>query len=245
MKKNSVAMVTGASRGIGRAIALALAKEGYSLALCCQNQITELEKTAKECKEHGASCFYQLCDLSSAAETTTFINEAVHKLGEIQLLINNAGISYVGLLTDMSIEEWNNIINVNLSSLFLTCRQAIPSMVRNQKGQIINISSVWGNQGASMEVAYSASKGGVNAFTKALAKELAPSKITVNAIACGLVNTQMNQNLSQEELQILKEEIPTGKIIEPEEIGLLCASLTKQSPNLTGQIITLDGGWCC
>ncbi len=176
-----------------------------------------------------------------------FVRNAFHTieetLGTVSVLVNNAGISHIGLLTDMSLDEWDHIIQTNLTSLFCCCRQAIPPMVRRHSGRIINISSVWGSAGASCEVAYSASKGGVNSFTRALAKELAPSNISVNAIACGVIDTQMNQCFSARELVQLAEEIPAGRFGTPKEVASLALSLVSAPSYLTGQIITLDGGW--
>ena len=144
----------------------------------------------------------------------------------------------------MDVKDWRHVIGTNLDSLFYTCRAAVPSMVRRQKGRIINISSVWGSVGASCEVAYSASKGGVNAFTKALAKELAPSGICVNAIACGVIDTDMNRKeLSKEDLAELESEIPMGRMGEPKEVAQLAVSIAEAPAYLTGQIITVDGGW--
>ena len=165
------------------------------------------------------------------------------EFGMADVLINNAGISHVGLLSDMSLLEWNQVIQVNLTSLFCCCKHAIPAMVQRKSGVIINISSVWGNVGASCEVAYSASKGGVNAFTKALAKELAPSGISVNAIACGAIDTRMNHCFSQEERMQLAEEIPLGRLGAPQEVARLALSVACAPQYMTGQIITLDGGW--
>ena len=163
----------------------------------------------------------------------------------LDVLVNNAGISHVGLLTQMSYAQWQEVIDTNLSSCFLTCKYAVPEMIRRKKGKIINISSVWGNAGASMEVAYSASKGGVNAFTKALAKELAPSNIQVNAIACGLIDTDMNSHLSRQEQAQLVEEIPADRIGKPKDVAQLVGMLCGEPDNsyLVGQVITLDGGW--
>ena len=144
----------------------------------------------------------------------------------------------------MSAETWQNIIHTNLSSAFYTSKEAIPYMLSKQAGKIINISSVWGNVGASCEVAYSASKGGLNSFTKALAKELAPSNIQVNAIACGCIDTEMNRCFSEEERQALADEIPAGRFGKPEEVAELVFSIAEKHNYLTGQIITLDGGWC-
>ena len=163
--------------------------------------------------------------------------------GSIDILINNAGISRIGLLQDMSFGEWNLLISSNLSSVFHCCKLAIPGMVAAQDGRIINISSVWGVCGASCEAAYSASKGGVNALTRALAKELAPSHISVNAIACGAIDTEMNHFLHREELISLLEEIPAGRMGKAEEVADLAYHLAYKEDYLTGQIIGLDGGW--
>jgi 3-oxoacyl-[acyl-carrier protein] reductase len=143
----------------------------------------------------------------------------------------------------MSYDDWSNVINTNLNSCFLTCKNAIPEMVKRHKGKIINISSVWGNVGASMEVAYSASKGGMNTFTKALAKELAPSNIQVNAVACGFIDTDMNKCYSGEEIRAVIEEIPADRMGKPQEVARLVGMLCDGNEYLTGQIITLDGGW--
>ena len=165
------------------------------------------------------------------------------KISHLDVLVNNAGISHIGLLSDMSPEEWHHIMHTNLDACFYTCKHAIPLMLQKHSGKIINISSVWGNVGASMEVAYSASKGGVNAFTKALAKELAPSNIQVNAIACGVIDTDMNHCFSAEDLELLTAEIPADRLGSPEEVANLALYLAEAPTYLTGQIITIDGGW--
>ena len=161
----------------------------------------------------------------------------------LDVLVNNAGISYIGLLTDMSYEAWRKVIDTNLNACFLTCRCAVPEMVRRHHGKIINISSVWGNVGASMEVAYSASKGGLNAFTRALAKELGPSNIQVNAIACGVIDTDMNRCFDEAEMEALIQEIPADRMGHADEVAELVKMLCMGNEYLTGQIITLDGGW--
>lgn len=161
----------------------------------------------------------------------------------LDVLINNAGIAHIGLLTDMTAEQWHRILAVNLDACFYTCRAAIPLMLKKHSGKIINISSVWGTQGASMEVAYSASKGGMNAFTKALAKELAPSNIQVNAIACGVIDTTMNACLSPEELETLRAEIPADRIGSPSEVAALVLQTAAAPSYMSGQVITIDGGW--
>ena len=172
-----------------------------------------------------------------------FVEECFSQVEDLDILINNAGISYVGLLSDMDVDDWNNVIRTNLSACFYTSRKAIPLMLKKHAGQIINISSVWGNVGASMEVAYSASKGGLNSFTRALAKELGPSNIQVNAIACGVIDTDMNKHLSMADLEILKGEIPADRIGTSIEVAKMVHHIIEAPSYLTGQIITLDGGW--
>lgn len=241
---HSVALITGASRGIGKAIAYSLAEEGYTLALCCKNQKERLLEIAADLNQNfHVSVLTFVGDVSDASFVEQMICDIVEEFGSIDILINNAGISYVGLLTDMDITDWNNVLSTNLTSCFLTSRYAIPSMLSKKEGKIINISSVWGNVGASCEVAYSASKGGIHAFTKALAKELAPSNIQVNAIACGVIDTDMNQCFSDEERKALTDEIPCGRMGQPKEVAELVLSLCKTNSYLTGQIITIDGGW--
>ena len=171
------------------------------------------------------------------------VEELFEQIPALDVVINNAGISYVGLLHEMTTEDWHQVMHTNLDSLFYTSKYAIPLMLHKQSGQFINISSVWGNAGASTEVAYSASKGGVNSFTRALAKELAPSHIQVNAIACGVIDTDMNKCFSPEDIEVLREEIPADRLGQPEEVAQMVLSLLQAPAYLTGQIITLDGGW--
>lgn len=234
------ALVTGASRGIGRAIAEALAKRGYRLYLTCQHSEKELTELSHHLSETcHIPCTPILADMGNFLE----VDRVFDQISNLTVLVNNAGISHIGLLHEMSVEEWKTVIDVNLNALFYTCRLAVPLMLKHHMGKIINISSVWGSTGASMEVAYSASKGGVNAFTKALAKELAPSNIQVNAIACGVIDTAMNQCFSKEELEQLQAEIPSDRFGQPEEVAELLLSLLDAPSYLTGQIINLDGGW--
>lgn len=237
MKK---ALITGASRGIGRAIAEKLAGEGYDLYLICEKTIDALNALCSDLSDK-----YGVTARAYRADVADFdaLSKIFAEIGDIDVLINNAGISYVGLLSDMDVTDWDRIVSVNLSSAFYTCKLAVPGMVRNHKGTIINISSVWGNIGASTEVAYSATKGGINSFTKALAKELAPSNISVNAVACGFVDTDMNKNLSPEERESVKEEIPADRFASAGEIADCVSSILSAPTYLTGQVITVDGGW--
>ncbi|MBQ5850191.1 MAG: SDR family oxidoreductase [Lachnospiraceae bacterium] len=237
------ALITGASRGIGKGIALALAKAGYNLILTCRQNKDDLLAVATQAKEYGSSVYTYVGDISNTATCEDLFSFINNNNISIDVLINNAGISYVGLLQDMSYEEWNNCINTNLSSIFYTCKHCIPQMLQKKQGHIINISSVWGNAGASCEVAYSASKGGVNAFTKALAKELAPSGIQVNAIAFGLIDTDMNAHLTDEDKKELANEIPMGRAGSIEDAGQMVLSILSSPAYMTGQIISMDGGW--
>ena len=240
-----IVLITGASRGIGKAIAIRFAQEGCSLIINCSKSADALTELKKELENT-----YHIPVLASVGNIGDFsyvqqvFSDIQTNFGGVDIVVNNAGISHIGLLSDMTPEEWNNVLSTNLSSIFYTSKLAIPYMLSKQQGKIINISSVWGNVGASCEVAYSASKGGMNSFTKALAKELAPSNIQVNAIACGCIDTEMNQCFSEEERQELINEIPAGRFGTPKEVASLVYSLAEQHNYLTGQIITLDGGWC-
>ena len=234
-------LITGASRGIGKSIAKAFAKQGDNLILTCLNSIEDLEKYAAELeKEFGIRVRAVKCDMSDYEAVKALFAD----IDDLDILINNAGVAYIGLLTDMEKEDWDRVLGTNLDALFFTSKFAVPMMLKKHSGRIINISSVWGNVGASCEVAYSASKGGVNSFTKALAKELAPSGIAVNAIACGVIDTDMNRkHLSDEDLEELKNEIPMDRLGRAEEVAELTVKLSDAPSYMTGQIITIDGGW--
>lgn len=243
MKKT--VLVTGASRGIGKAISHKFAKEGYSVIINCSKSADALYNLKQELEtSYQTSVLASIGDIGDFSYVNELFLEIEKEFGGVDVLVNNAGISYIGLLSDMEVDEWQSIIDTNLSSAFYTSKLALPYMLSKKCGKIINISSVWGNVGASCEVAYSASKGGLNTFTKALAKELAPSNIQVNAIACGCIDTAMNQCFSAEERLALEEEIPAGRFGTPEEVAALTYTLATDCNYMTGQIITLDGGWC-
>lgn len=238
MKKT--ALITGASRGIGAACAKLFAKEGYDLILTCLHSKDKLLSLKEDLERtYSVSCRAVICDAGDASAVDALFADII----SLDVLINNAGISYIGLLQDMSASDWNNVMSTNLSSCFYMAKHAIPLMLSAGKGRIINVSSVWGKVGASTEVAYSASKGGVNAFTKALAKELAPSNIQVNAAAFGVIDTDMNHCFSKDEMDALKEEIPSDRIGTCTEAAELILQLAQSPSYLTGQIITMDGGW--
>ena len=241
---NKTVLVTGASRGIGRSIASAFAAAGCRLVITCASSGPRLLEFRQKLDEtYHTPVLASIGDISDYAYVERLFSEISAVFGGVDILINNAGISHIGLLSDMDIAAWNRILGTNLTSVFFTCKLAIPYMLQRKSGKIINISSVWGCVGASCEAAYSASKGGVNAFTRALAKELAPSNIQVNAIACGMIDTRMNDCFSEEERLALAEEIPSGRFGTPEEVAALALQLCTANDYLTGQIITLDGGW--
>ncbi|MGN0383739.1 MAG: elongation factor P 5-aminopentanone reductase [Eubacterium sp.] len=239
--KPKIALVTGASRGIGRGIALELAKNGYILIITCNSNNKKLQEVRTNIQSLGTICYTFTGDLSQY-ETASELFNFIHSMNlKIDVLVNNAGISWIGLLQDMSKETWQKIWNTNVTSAVSLSSQAIPDMLSAGSGDIINISSVWGLVGASCEVAYSATKGAINSFTLALAKELELSDIRVNAIACGIIDTDMNSHLSKEELDSIISQIPSGRIGTPEDVGKAVIKILDNKQ--TGQIIKLDGGW--
>lgn len=241
-KKSRVAVVTGASRGIGRAVSLGLARSG----LCTDLIITCLERSdllSSLAEEIMSTCHVKVTALTGDSGSFDFAHKCMSGLDRLDILINNSGTSYMGLLSDMTDSDWRNVLSSDLDSVFNFCNAAIPVMLKNHSGRIINISSVWGDRGASNEVAYSAAKGAVNSLTRGLARELAPSGISVNAIAPGLIDTDMNSSLSKEELKALIDQIPAGRMGTPEDISGAVIALLNMPVYVTGQIIAADGGW--
>lgn len=235
-------LITGSTRGVGRECALYFAKKGYKVAVNSAHDEKALRETVDEIRQY-TQCEGYFANVGNAKETKDMCESVMGRFGGIDILINNAAVSYVGLFTDMSLSEWDEILSVNLSSLFFTCRCVVPHMVMQKRGKIINISSVWGRVGASCEVAYSAAKGGVDSFTRALARELAPSNIQVNAVALGVVDTKMNGFLSNEEREQLIGEIPAGRMADPKEAAEFIYNVANAGDYLTAQVLTFDGGW--
>lgn len=243
--KNKTVLITGSSRGIGKEIAIAFSNvPTCNVVLNCNKSIDKMNSLLSELKVINKNVIGIQADVGNYIEVQKMFEEIDKIFGCVDILINNASICHIGLFGDMKIEEWQNILNTNLNSVINCSHLATKSMVQNKNGVIINISSIWGISGASCEVIYSTTKGGVNTFTKALAKELGPSNIRVNSIACGVIETEMNDWLSSEDKEMLKENIPLMRFGFCKEVAELCTFLASdKSKYMTGQIITLDGGF--
>ena len=238
----STILITGASHGVGKAFAVACAQSGRfsKIILNGGSDTAALEDTARRVSAAGdLVCIADIGDVSDLA----YVQSLRERFGPVDTLVNNAAVSLVGLLTDTSPEDWDRLMRVNVTALYNTCRTYVPDMVSAGGGRILNVSSVWGLAGASCEVAYSASKGAVNAFTKALAKELAPSHIRVNAIALGIIDTRMNAHLSENETAEIRDQIPAGYIASPEEAAQAMLRLLEMPEYFNGEIVRFDGCW--
>ena len=239
----SIAVVTGASGGIGAEIAKRLAQDGFSVALIYNRNAEKAQKTADEITLSGGSAKTYKCDVRDSSEITSAIEAIERDFGEISVLVNNAGISEQKLLTDITDSDWENMISTNLSGAFYFCRAVRPYFVHRKSGRIINISSMWGETGGSCEVHYSAAKAGLIGLTKALAKEVAPSGITVNAVSPGVINTEMVTKLGKDTVDMLREEIPVMRLGTPEDVANAVSFLADdKSSYITGQVLSVNGG---
>lgn len=232
------AVITGSSRGIGKAIAEEFALNGYHIVINASKSSDELYETYNEFINKGYSCEAVLADVSDYEQCRKLFNSGV------DVLVNNAGISYIGLFNEMTPTEWKRIVDINFMSVLNCSHIAVKLMLKKHNGNIINVSSMWGEKGASCEAVYSATKGAINSFTKALAKENGLSGIRVNAISCGVINTKMNSCFDEEEIEALKDEISLARFGEPEEVAKLALFLSnnESSGYINGQIISIDGG---
>ena len=238
-----VALVTGASRGIGRSIALELARSGISVAINYHSSEKMAKELLCEIKKFNENVNIYKADVSNEIEVSEMVHKINLDLGEIDILVNNAGISQIGLFTDMTSYERDRMIGVNLIGAMNVTNAILPSMIHYKSGSIINISSMWGEVGASCEVVYSASKAGLIGFTKALAKELAPSGIRVNCISPGVIDTDMNSELSGADIKELIDEIPIKRIGMPDDIAKAVKFLISDNAKyITGQVIGINGG---
>ena len=240
--EGKVALVTGASYGIGFAIATAFAEAGATIVF---NDIRQelVDKGLASYEEKGIKAHGYVCDVTNEEQVEAMVAQIEKEVGTIDILVNNAGIIKRIPMLEMKASEFRQVIDVDLNAPFIVSKAVIPGMIKKGHGKIINISSMWGTVGASCEAAYSATKSGMNGLTKALAKELAPSNVQVNAIACGVIDTAMNAQFSEEEREALREEIPAGRFADSEEVAALALTLASGHSYLTGQIIGLDGGY--
>ena len=239
---SEVVIITGASKGIGKEIAKKLALKGLRVVANYNKSEESIRELKLELEKQGINIDTIQADVSKREDAKKLVKYTINKYGKIDILINNAGISEYKLFTDETDEDWNKVINTNLYSAFVMCQEVANNMINNKKGCIINISSVWGIVGASLEVLYSISKAGMNGLTKALAKELGPSNIRVNSIAPGIIQTQMIKNLNNEEIEDIKQDIPLEKLGKTEDIAK-CVEWLIEDNYTTGQIISINGGW--
>jgi len=237
-----IVLITGSSRGIGLALAKTFAREGYFIILNGREDEAALAEAEAALHEITDDVMAFLADVSDAQKVQEMMQMIYTSVGFVDVLINNAGMEYFGLFQDMDTNDILNIISHNLMNTLYMSHQVVPNMIAQKRGHIINISSIWGAAGASCEAVYSAAKAGIHGFTKALAKELGPSNIRVNAIACGAIDTRMNARLSMEEKQQFIDEIPLGRFGTPEDVADLALTIVKAS-YLTGQVVHCDGGY--
>ncbi len=240
---SKVALITGASRGIGRGIAIELAKSGISVAINYLSSYENARELLCEIKSFNPNSGIYKADISNELEVSEMVHKIESDLGEIDILVNNAGISQIGLFQDMTSSERDRMIGVNLIGAMNLTKAVLAKMIHNKSGDIINISSMWGEIGASCEVVYSASKAGLIGFTKALAKELGPSGIRVNCISPGVIDTDMNSNLSADDIKALSDDIPLKRIGTPDDIAKAVKFLISDSAKyITGQVLSVSGG---
>ncbi len=237
-------LITGASKGIGAATAILFAEKGYDVILNYNSSAESAILLEHSLKDNGYSALAYPADVSKVSDVSRMVNDVISKYGKIDVLINNAGIAQQKLFTDITDSDWDRMVSVNLTGTFNCCRAVVPHMVRQKSGCIINTSSVWGITGASCEVHYSAVKAGIIGLTKALAKELGPSGIRVNCVAPGVIGTRMNSGLSVEDLAVLADETPLGRIGKTQEVAATSLFLASNDAEfITGQVISPNGGF--
>lgn len=242
-EKSMVAVITGAGKGIGRAIALRLAKNGYKIAVCYNNSKEKAEKVAESIIAAGGNARTFQIDIADSQNVNSVIADIENSFGEIAVLVNNAGIAEQSLFTDITDEMWRKMFDTNLSGAFYCARAVLPFMIHRKKGKIINIASIWGETGGSCEVHYSAAKAGVIGMTKALAREVGPSGITVNCVSPGVILTDMTSHFDEDTMNTLKDETPLGRIGTPEDVSGAVAFLASADADfITGQDIAVNGG---
>lgn len=239
----STVLITGASRGIGTQCALTFAREGYDVALNYCRSEEKARELVREIEALGVRACAVQADVADSMQVKRMFETVRAELGTVDVLVNNAGVAHVGLLTDMTDDEWRRVIDTDLSGTFYCCREALSDMIRAHSGVIVNIASMWGEVGASCEAAYSAAKAGVIGLTKALAKEVGPSGVRVNAVSPGVVMTDMMAGFSDEDVAALKEETPLIQLGSPEDIADAVIFLASEKARfITGQVLSVNGG---
>ena len=237
------ALITGGSRGIGRSMVLAFAQKGYNVVFCYEKNENAAAETEKEARDLGAEVYAFRADVSKSEEAEKLFDFAEEKFAGADILVCNAGIGRQKLFTDITDEDFDRMIGVNLKGVFYCCRRALPYMINKKWGRIINITSMWGETGGSCEVDYSAAKAGVIGLTKALAKEVGPSGITVNAVSPGVIDTDMNAAFTEEDMAALADETPLCRIGRPEEVAAAALFLAGEEASfITGQVLGVNGG---
>ena len=232
-------LITGGSRGIGKAVVELFSERGYNVAFTYKNSCEEAKALSEKC---GALAIR--ADSESEADVIRAVKEVREAFGRIDVLVNNAAVSSFSLVTDLSLSEWNRVMNTTLTGAFLFARESLPDMIRNKWGRIINVSSMWGISGASCEVHYSAAKAGLIGFTKALAKEVGLSGVTVNAVAPGVIKTDMNKSLSDDDIKALIDETPMARIGSVEDVSRAVFFLASEDSSfITGEIMNISGGF--
>ena len=236
-------IITGSSRGIGYAAARYFGQNGWNVVINSCHNLDRLNEARQSLAQEGISVLAIPGDCGDPAFWQILIDRTIETFGTIDCVIHNAALSYVGLITDMELTQWHTLMNTNLNALFYCTKALLPHMLARKEGRILAVTSVWGEVGASCEVAYSASKGGLISFVKALAKELAPSNIQVNALSLGMFDTEMNACFTDEEKAEITMEIPADRMGDPEEAAAMLYQMATGPSYLTGQVIRLDGGW--
>lgn len=237
-------LITGASRGIGREAALAFAEDGWQVGINYHCSAQQAEELAAQLRKQGCNAAAVQGDVACRQQAFALLKETEKQLGSVDVLVNNAGIAQQKLFTDITEEEWDRMFDVNIKGMFHLCQAVLPSMIRRQQGCILNLSSMWGQVGASCEVHYSAAKAAVIGFTKALAKEIGPSGIRVNCVAPGVIDTEMNGLLDEQTKQELREETPLGILGTPRQVADVLVFLASEKASfLTGQVISPNGGF--
>ena len=236
-------LITGASRGIGAATARLFAQKGWAVAVNYRNSREAAEGLVSEIRKNGGTALAIPADVGDPEQVEALFRTAERELGQIEALVNNAGIAQQKLFTDVTEEDWDRIFAVNVKGMFHCAQAVLPAMIRKKRGKIVNLSSMWGQVGASCEVAYSAAKGAVIAFTKALAQEVGPSGIQVNCVAPGVIDTEMNHTLSPETLAALREETPLGVLGKASDVAEAIGFLVSDRADfITGQVLAPNGG---